>query len=69
MADRFELEEQIMDCWHVTDDLGLIADKFMDEELTPDKIGNLMIGLKELYSIKFEKLFKTFEKLISENKL
>lgn len=69
MTDRFELEELIMDCWHITDDLGLIADKSMDEELTPDQIANLMIGLKELYSIKFEKLFRTYEQLIWENKL
>lgn len=69
MTDRFELEEQIMDCWRVTDDLDVIAEKSMEREITPDELANLMIGLKQLYSMKFERMFNTFEQLISENKL
>ena len=69
MTDRFELEDQIMQCWHITDDLEIICERAMDREMSPDQIANLMIGLKELYSIKFEKMFGTFEQLIAENKL
>jgi len=59
MADRFKLEEQIMDCWGVTDDIQNLITGF--EGLNEDERMNILIGLRSLYQVKFVQLFDTFE--------
>ncbi len=61
--DRFHLEQEIMDCWGVTDDIQTIIDHC--EDLTEDQLMNNLIGIKELYDLKFRTMFDTFEGLIS----
>lgn len=69
MTDRFDLEQQILDCWHVTDDLDMLLEHTMESEnLNRDKISNIILGMKELYQLKFERCFDTFERLIKEKK-
>jgi hypothetical protein len=64
---RFDLEQEILDCWHVTDDIQAILDT---ERLDlNDEMQNVLIGLKTLYQLKFERTFSTFEQLIRERKL
>jgi len=57
---RFELEEDIMDCWNIVNDIETI---YHAEELysNEDEMMNALIGLRTLYQLKFDKLFKTFE--------
>ena len=63
----FDLEQEILDCWHVTDDIQAILDT---ERLDlNDEMQNVLIGLKTLYQLKFERTFSTFEQLIRERKL
>ena len=70
MSDRFDLEQEILDCWHVTDDLDMLLEHIMETEtLDRDKVSNIVLGMKELYHLKFERCFDTFEKLIQENKI
>lgn len=69
MADRFDLEQQIMECWRVVEDLKLIYKSQDFTKLTEDQHANLMLGLIELYELKFELLFNTFETLVHERKL
>ena len=61
-ANRFDLEQDIMDCWNITKDLDslLLAVERGDE----DQIMNIIIGLRSLYDLKFEKMFNTFEQCI-----
>lgn len=67
MADRFELEQQIMDCWHVVDDLKVLFENVVeDENLTKDTISNVVLGLEQLYQMKFDKLFRTFEQVTKD---
>lgn len=70
MDDRiFDLEQQILQCWHVTDDLKLLAEQIMDSpdftdmpsELV-DKLANLVGGLEHVYDMRFQKCWETFEK-------
>lgn len=56
---RFELEQDIMNAWQVVDDINTIYHR--SEGLSEDQMMNLLLGLKELYQLKFEKLFDTFE--------
>jgi hypothetical protein len=72
MKDRFDLEQQILECWNVTTDIKHVTEYVLDAPLEPnreDKISNMLIGMEELYNLKFQKLFETFEKLIHDKKI
>jgi hypothetical protein len=65
---RFDLEQQIMDCWNVTSDLRHVCEYLLDAPLEPnreDKMANMLLGIEELYNHKFDKMFRTFENMIS----
>ena len=69
MTDRFDFEQQIMNCWRVTDDIDLVATMIGNTNMEPedqDKFMNVLIGMKELYNARFDALFSTFENLVSE---
>ena len=68
-----KLEQEIMKCWGVVDDIDLLFKYFGDHEDFAgmqaghaDKIMNLMVGLRELYSVKFNNAFSTFEEVCGE---
>jgi hypothetical protein len=76
MSDRFDFEQQILKCWNITDDIKEVSEHFMnyhDANFTKDRISNCLIGLSELYEIKFNKLWDLFEDvvmdLVRENKM
>jgi hypothetical protein len=62
---RFTLEDQIMECWGVVDDLDMV---YSTEALyeDQDRMMNTLLGLQELYRMRFERLFATFDHLIKE---
>lgn len=68
-TDRFDLEQNIMKCWNVTEDIHLIYENVMEKEMTQDEIANALLGMHQLYEMKFNKLWDNFEKLIEEKKL
>lgn len=67
-ADIFELEQSIMQCWNIVDDIKLVTQQVYDrpKPLTEDELGNILIGLESLYQIKFEKCFNEFEAVCRE---
>lgn len=64
--DRFDFEQQIMSCWNVTSDLKDLNEAVVDSDLTKDQISNILIGIEQMYQIRFDKLFRQFEQLIKE---
>jgi hypothetical protein len=58
MADRFDLEQQILECWRITDDIT-------DLEKHGASVTD-MVSLASVYEYKFQKLWNTFEKLVEE---
>ena len=64
--DRFHLETEILNVWHTKDDLDIITERFLDELLTVDEVGNLLIGLSAMHDIRCQKLFLIFETMIHE---
>jgi hypothetical protein len=64
MTDRFDLEQQIMNCWHIIDDVKILNEYVLESDLTKDQISNALLGLEEIYQMKFDKLFRTFEELV-----
>jgi hypothetical protein len=65
--DRFEFETQIMSCWGVTTDIKDLSEEVLEGDLTKDQITNVLIGIEQLYNIRFEKLFRQFEQLLREH--
>jgi len=47
MSDRFDLEQQILDCWRVTDDINILYDR--QEYMSKDEQMNYLLGLNSLY--------------------
>jgi len=70
----FDLEQEIIQCWNVLDDIDLITTWFvedpkwegMDPALT-DALMNKYFGIKELYQLKFDKMWNTFEEVCGEH--
>lgn len=67
MTDRFDLEQGIMQCWNVCDDIQLILDQW--DKLDEDQKQNYLIGLKQMYQMKFERTFEQFENCIRSRKI
>lgn len=68
--DRFQFEQEIMECWTVTSDIRTVSEYLQDAPLEAgreDKIANMLMGIEALYEVKFEKLFRSFEQLIREH--
>ena len=61
MSTRFDLEEQILECWNITRDLDTLAEGVIEQNLSQDDISNTLIGLKTMYELKHDKLWRTFE--------
>ena len=58
MTDRFDLEQQILECWRVTADIELFAVEAPSEAKWS--------ALKTYYDAKFEQLWGTFETMCAE---
>ena len=61
MSDRFDFEQEIMECWKITNDLQMYIDRGASIEDTKVLI--------DYYERKFQKVWDTFETLIHERKI
>lgn len=61
MTTRFDLEQQILQCWQITDDIATLE----QQGAGPADF----TSLANVYEFKFSQLWETFEKLIAEKKL
>lgn len=61
MSDRFEFEQEILECWKVCNDMQMYIDQGAD--ITDLKV------LIDYYERKFQKTWDTFEQLIKDGKL
>lgn len=58
VRDRFDLEQEILECWRVTSDIQLFAEQGADLNV-----------LSAYYDQKFERLWATFESMCHNGKL
>ena len=63
---QHELEQQIMRCWAVCDDIADLRDLRDSMVMTEDQVDNYLLGMQTIYQAKFEKLFSLFEQLLRE---
>ncbi len=66
MTSRFDLEQKIMNCWSVVDDIKSLMAIQDSRPVTEDEQANYLLGLATIYQVKFEELFSCFEKMIQE---
>lgn len=74
MSDRFDLEQQILDCWKIIDDIRLLDKNVLEGKIeggnmTQDEISNYLMGLESIYELKFSQMFNTFGDLITQKKI
>jgi hypothetical protein len=72
--DRFDLEQGIMKCWGIIEDIRLLNKNVLEGmpdggELTTDDVSNYLLGLETIYEMKFNDLFHIFSTLIAEKKI
>lgn len=63
MADRFDLENEIMSLSNVSDDLVLLSCGVLDGDMSPDDIANALAGLSIMVNLRAEKMFDTFKQV------
>ena len=62
----FDLEQKILSCWNIIDDLNVIYEAVMEQDgMSKDDIANMLLGLKTLYDLRFSQTFNQFETLHS----
>lgn len=66
--DRFDFEQRLLDCWNITSDLKTLSEGVLERNMTKDEIANIVIGLEQLYNLKFDMLFHKFEEMIKEQR-
>ena len=64
MSDYLDLEQEIMKCWEITSDLHVVSKHINDGS----DYTELMIGMAQLYDMKFQKMFDMFEKMVEAYK-
>jgi hypothetical protein len=69
MADRFDLEQHIMKCWDVTNDIDLLNKNVLEKDMSTDQISNYLLGLKTIYQCKFEEMFDIFEAIVEKGNI
>lgn len=61
MTTRFDLEQQILECWRITDDIATLEGQ--------GAVPADFTSLASVYEFKFSQLWETFETLIKEKQL
>ena len=69
MKNRFDFEQEIMGVWNIIEELKVLHEGVLERDLTRDQISNILLGLGEIYQLRFEVLFDTFETMVSEGKI
>lgn len=65
---KYDLEQQIMAAWNICEDLDILIEGVMEHDMTSDEIANVLIGMKQLYDLRFNKLFDTFTEICFKSK-
>ena len=58
-----DLEQEVLRCWEVSQDLDLLAQEYEHD----DDICNRVLGIKHVYDMRFSKAWNTYEKLVAEH--
>lgn len=64
------LEDAIMQAWQTENDIDLLYQQYLDREtpFTENEVSTILLGLKEIHSMRMDKLWGEFEKMLEEKK-
>jgi len=63
MSNIQDLEQEVLRCWEVSQDLDLLAQEYEHD----DDLCNRVLGIKHVYDMRFSKAWDTYEKLVKEH--
>jgi hypothetical protein len=64
--DLARLERQVKTCRGILDDIGDLMEEVIEGNPTPDQVSNVLLGMQELYSIRFNKLSRELGQILTE---
>jgi hypothetical protein len=56
-----DLEQEVLLCWQVTDDLKLLANETSEEDMQ-----NKILGIMQVYDMRFRAVWTTYENVVEE---
>lgn len=68
-ATRFELEQSLLNLWHVVDDLNLLYEYVLERDMTKDELANIILGMKLIYNMKHDKCMDIFEECVKNQQI
>ena len=63
MSNIQNLEQEFLRCWEISDDLHLLAEQYENA----DDLSNKILGIKNVYDMRFNKAWDTYEDLVAEH--
>ena len=65
----YDLEQQIMECWQLVDDVNMLYEEVMEKDLheDQDKLANALLGLHTIYGMKFEQAYDAYEEVLKQH--
>lgn len=63
MSSIQDLEQEVLRCWEVSQDLDLLAQEYEHH----DGLCNKILGIKNVYEMRFSKAWNTYEKVVAEH--
>lgn len=67
--DRFDLEQCIMKCWTVVDDIQELREFINVQDANLRTVDSILLGMELMYQNKFNRLFDQFSTLIKQKKI
>ena len=68
VSKQFDLEQQMMHCWSVVDDLKDLNNYCGNRGCNAQEVLDVVNALATVYQLKFELMFETFEELLAERR-
>ena len=68
MSDSFDLEQDIIRCWSVTNDIGETLDDLENALIDVDTAIEALRAYQKIYDLRFERCWRNFEHMSQQNR-
>lgn len=62
--DRFELEQAIIACGNIVDDIDVLLDAMVEDSIDRERLANALVGLREVHEMRCKKAFDIFSAMV-----
>ena len=69
MSDIFDLEQDIIRCWSVTNDIGETLEDLENQHIDQDTAVEAFRAYQRIYSLRFERCWRNFEGISEQNRV